>query len=138
MRLFHLPHRSRTTTCLVVACAAVLALTLGLLATSCGSTTSTSTTAGVTTSAGAAGAGAQVEIKGFAFNPASVTIKVGETVTWTNSDSVTHTIVADNGDFAKSGDLAQGATYTATFDKAGTFAYHCGVHPNMKATITVQ
>jgi plastocyanin len=155
MRLFRLPHRSRATTCLVLAGAAVLALTLGLVATSCGSATSTSTTAGVTTTASgvtsssapaggstsssvAAGGGAQVEIKGFAFNPASVTIKVGETVTWTNNDSATHTIVPDNGDFAKSGDLAQGATYTATFDKAGTFPYHCGIHPNMKATITVQ
>ena len=152
MRLFRLPHRSRTTTALVLACAAVLALTLGLVATSCGSTTSTSTTAGVTTSAGvattaggatsssaAAGGGAQVEIKGFAFNPASITIKVGETVTWTNNDGATHTVTADNsGDFQSSGNLAQGDTYKVTFDKAGTFPYHCSIHPNMKATITVQ
>ena len=77
-----------------------------------------------------------VTIAGFAFDPAALTIKVGTTVKWTNQDSVGHSVTADDNSWG-SGNLAQGNSYTFTFTKAGTYAYHCGVHPNMKATITV-
>jgi plastocyanin len=85
---------------------------------------------------GSAATGAAVEIKNFAFNPSTLTAKVGDTVTWTNSDSTAHTVTWDDGS-VDSGNLAQGATFKHTFDKAGTFSYHCKIHPNMKATITV-
>jgi plastocyanin len=78
----------------------------------------------------------KVQIANFAFNPSTLTVKVGTTVTWTNADSAPHTVTANDGSFA-SGDLNQGDSFSFTFTTAGTYAYHCGVHPGMKATITV-
>jgi plastocyanin len=77
-----------------------------------------------------------VKIAGFAFDPASVTVKVGTPVRWTNQDSATHSVTSDTGVW-DSGSIAKGETYTRVFDTVGTFAYHCGVHPSMKGTITV-
>jgi plastocyanin len=72
-----------------------------------------------------------------AFSPATLTIKVGTTVTWTNKDSTTHTVISDNGVF-QSGNMAPNATFTYTFNNAGTFPYHCSIHPSMKGTVVVQ
>jgi len=88
------------------------------------------------TSASSAAASA-VTIKNFAFSPATLDVSVGTTVTWTNNDSATHTVTADDGSF-DSGNLATGKSFTFTFKKAGTFTYHCSIHPNMKATIVVK
>ena len=55
---------------------------------------------------------------------------------WTNKDSVQHTGTADDGSF-DSGKLASGSTFSQTFSKPGTYAYHCTIHSSMKATITV-
>ena len=101
--------------------------------------TSAPTTSGVTatTTGGGATAGTKVEIKNFSFNPASLTVKTGDTVTWTNNDTATHTVVADDNSFSSS-DLAPGASFTHTFTKAGTVAYHCSIHPSMTATVVVQ
>jgi plastocyanin len=82
------------------------------------------------------GAGNAVEIKGFAFNPPSITVKVGAKVTWTNQDSTGHTVTFDQGDDT-SDTLANGKTYSEDFPKAGTFAYHCRIHPYMKGTVVV-
>lgn len=81
-----------------------------------------------------------VVIKGFTFSPANITVKAGTTVTWTNQDSVTHTVTADtaSSDAPDSGDLASGKSYSFTFQKAGTYMYHCAIHPNMVAMVTVQ
>jgi plastocyanin len=84
-----------------------------------------------------AAGGSTVAIANFAFAPASVTVAVGTTVTWTNSDSASHTVTADDGSF-KSAKLANGATFSQTFTTAGTFTYHCSIHPSMTATITVR
>jgi plastocyanin len=100
-------------------------------------TSATTAAAGSPTAAGTAAAGASVTIKDFQFTPSTVTIKVGATVTWTNDGPSTHTVTADDGSF-ESGNLAQGKTYTRTFDTAGTYAYHCAIHPNMKAQVVVQ
>jgi plastocyanin len=83
-----------------------------------------------------AATGSAVSIAGFAFAPAALTISVGTTVTWTNNDSASHTVTADDGSF-KSGTLANGATFSQTFSTPGTFAYHCGIHASMTGTITV-
>jgi plastocyanin len=142
----------------LISCLAII-LAVGVIAASCGggsggglyggggstqTTTGAPTTAGPATTAAAPGTtvaggagGAQVVMKNFAFDPASVTIKAGDSVTWTNQDSTTHTVTADNGEF-KSSDIAPGATFTFKFEKAGTFAYHCSIHPTMKATVVVQ
>jgi plastocyanin len=78
-----------------------------------------------------------VTLANFAFSPTTLTVKVGTTVTWTNKDSTSHTVVSDTGVF-DSGNLAPNATYTYVFAKAGTFNYHCSIHPSMKGTVIVQ
>ena len=87
------------------------------------------------TGAPAAGAPA-VTIKGFAFNPAAIVVPAGTTITWTNEDSARHTVTLDNG-AVTSDALSTGATYSQTFTSAGTFAYHCSIHPSMKGSVTV-
>jgi plastocyanin len=84
----------------------------------------------------AAGGGDAVTIANFAFGPASLSVAAGTTVTWTNNDSAAHTATADDGSFDSS-TIAPGATFSQAFDTAGTFAYHCAIHPNMTATIEV-
>lgn len=78
-----------------------------------------------------------INISSFQFDPATITIKVGEKVTWTNQDSVDHTVVADDNGWA-SDNLGKGVSYSHIFDKAGTYTYHCGVHPSMKGSVIVQ
>jgi Copper binding proteins, plastocyanin/azurin family len=73
----------------------------------------------------------------FAFVPASLKIAVGTTVTWTNQDSTAHTVTSDTGAWPDSGQLATGKSFSFTFNKAGTFAYHCAIHRSMTATIVV-
>lgn len=82
------------------------------------------------------GAGGGEKMSGIAFSPASMTIKAGTALTWTNADNVTHTVTADDGSF-DSGNVASGATFSHTFATAGTFAYHCNIHSSMHGTITV-
>jgi plastocyanin len=79
---------------------------------------------------------AAVDIVDFAFDPSSITIEAGGTVTWTNAGDVTHTVTADDGSF-DSGDLASGDTYSFTFDEPGTYTYFCEIHPNMTGEIVV-
>jgi len=81
------------------------------------------------------GTAATVEMKEFAFVPASVEIAVGGTVTWKNADAATHTV---KGDGWVSGDLAQGASFSKTFDTAGTYGYSCGIHPSMTGEVVVK
>ncbi len=78
----------------------------------------------------------KISIAGFAFDPAALTIPTGTTVTWTNNDTASHTVTGDDGSWG-SNSLAKGDTFSFTFTTAGTFSYHCGVHPSMTATITV-
>jgi plastocyanin len=79
-----------------------------------------------------------VIIDNFAFSPASITVKKGTTVTWTNKDSATHTVTENDGQKGPdSADLAQGKTYSFTFDTVGTFKYHCTIHTTMTGTVTV-
>ena len=80
----------------------------------------------------------QVKIANYAFSPATITVKVGTKVTWTNTDVVKHNVAMDdNADGPSSQMLAKGDTYTYTFTKAGTYKYHCTPHPYMKGTVVV-
>lgn len=79
--------------------------------------------------------GARVIISNFAYSPESITVKAGETVTWVNQDSAPHSATADNESF-DTGTLQKGQSKAVTFAKAGTFSYHCTVHPTMKASVT--
>jgi plastocyanin len=80
----------------------------------------------------------EIVIKNFAFSPSDITINVGGTVTWTNQDSMIHTVTSDTGSELDSGNMATGQSFSHKFSKAGTFAYHCILHPGMKAQIVVQ
>ena len=62
---------------------------------------------------------------------------MGQAVIWTNTDPVPHTVSADDGSWG-SGDIASGKSYQLTFVSAGTFPYHCGIHPAMQGTVVVQ
>lgn len=78
-----------------------------------------------------------VEIKNFAFNPSTITIKVGDTVRWTNKDSVAHTATANDGSF-DTGYLSYGQSKSITFSKSGTYDYYCIPHPWMKGKVIVE
>jgi plastocyanin len=76
-----------------------------------------------------------VTIQNFTFLPASLSINMGDAVTWINQDSVPHTIV---GDFATSPDLSNGQSFSFTFNQSGSFPYHCGIHPSMLGEVIVK
>src|SRR6476659_131644 len=78
-----------------------------------------------------------VDIAGFAFSPQSVAVAVGDTVTWSNADAQNHTAPANGGSF-DTGTIRGGSSKSVTFSTAGTFAYHCKIHPSMTGTIVVQ
>lgn len=83
-----------------------------------------------------------VTIEDFAFAPEELTVEVGTTVVWTNEDAVPHTVTAgspgDEADTFDSGNMAEGETFSYTFDEPGTFAYFCTIHPSMTATVVVE
>lgn len=78
-----------------------------------------------------------VSIVNMAFSPASLTVPLGTTVTWTNNDGMTHTVTSDVTGF-DSGNISMGGTYSKVFSVAGTYSYHCTIHPAMKGTIVVK
>jgi plastocyanin len=87
---------------------------------------------------GGGSANATASIVNFSYSPNPVTVSVGQSVAWQNSDSVSHTATADNGSF-NSGVIGPGATSAPmTMSTAGSFTYHCQIHPNMVATVNVQ
>ncbi len=77
-----------------------------------------------------------VEIENFAFTPQDIMIPVGETVQWINLDSVPHTSTSDTLVW-DSGVLNNGDTFEFTFNDAGVYPYHCGIHPTMTGSVTV-
>jgi YVTN family beta-propeller protein len=79
---------------------------------------------------------AAVSISKFAFVPATITIAAGQSVTWSNADSVTHTSTSDD-KIWDSGDLSPNASFSTTFSQPGTYAYHCIIHPFIRGTIIV-
>jgi plastocyanin len=81
-------------------------------------------------------ASASVTMGDLFFSPTSVTIAVGDTVTWHNTGQAPHNATADDGSF-KTPDLNNGQSASETFNQAGTFSYICTIHPNMKGTIRV-
>jgi plastocyanin len=86
-------------------------------------------------------AGAQapndVVIRNFMFSPMDITVKAGSTVTWKNLDGEPHTVVNDAGLFRSSA-LDQNDSFQFKFDRPGVYKVFCGIHPNMRETITVQ
>ncbi len=79
-----------------------------------------------------------VTIKNYTFTPSTITVVIGvnNTVTWTNEDTVNHAPTANDGSWGGTTG-AEGGTYTHTFTVAGTFPYHCAIHPTMTGTVIV-
>ena len=80
---------------------------------------------------------AAVKIDNFVFGPQTLTVSVGTTVTWTNSDDIPHTSVSTEGVF-KSKVLDTDEQFSYTFTKAGTYPYYCTIHPKMTGKVVVQ
>ena len=78
--------------------------------------------------------GNQVSMQSIAFAPSSLTVAVNATVTWTNNDNVAHNVTSDSGWFASSS-INPGGTYSHQFTAAGTYNYHCTIHPGMNGTV---
>jgi len=93
--------------------------------------------AGIFVTRGAFASATAVGITNFAFVPAVVTIPLGTVVTWTNMDNVAHTTTSDERGWDSSF-LIKGKSFSIQFNKAGTFTYHCDVHPSMKAVVIVK
>jgi plastocyanin len=132
------PHRPRL---LLVAAASSL-----LLATACGSSDG-----GTATKAGASGDGVPVSTALLAFDPKTVKVAKGQTVTWIGGDDITHVLVegtyqvgSDGLRTEQSDDKAfnlrltkKGQKVSHTYDKAGTFTYYCTIHHGMNGTVVV-
>lgn len=82
--------------------------------------------------------GNRIEIKDFAFNPQTITVKSGEKITWINRDEEPHTIVSVEKQFKKSSALDTDQEFTITAGAPGTYTYYCSVHPKMTGTIVVE
>jgi plastocyanin len=131
----------RTTALLTVAaCAAAVA--------GCGGSSNSSSSSGTgaapapaATSAAApatsSGGAVQITMKNIQFAPNKATVKVGQTVKWTNDDSVVHDVSATSGAKFKSDLFAKGKTYEFKATKPGTIKYVCTIHPGMDGTLTV-
>ncbi|MBV9315678.1 MAG: cupredoxin family copper-binding protein [Pseudonocardia sp.] len=78
-----------------------------------------------------------VTIQNFAYSPATVTVKAGTTVTWTNKDQDPHTVTSMNGGPLQSPTLNTGDSFRYTFKTPGRFEYLCTIHPFMTATVVV-
>lgn len=125
---------------LALSLALVLAMALVLVACSGGATNPYGTTTGTSTgsgsgAAGAPAAGTTISEKNIAFNPSALTVKVGDTVTFTNDDTVPHHVFVGGEDL---GEQAPGVTKTWKAAKAGAFPVKCVIHPSMTGQITVQ
>jgi plastocyanin len=116
----------RKSVCIVGLLATVMVATLLLATGSPGSSANT-----------AEPASAEVKVDNFSFGPATLTVAVGTTVTWTNRDDIPHTIVSTDKVF-KSKVLDTDEKFSFTFSKAGTYPYFCSIHPKMTGSVVVQ
>jgi amicyanin len=119
---------------ILVAVIAIVAIAVG----SHKSTMMMSTSGSSTSAPSGAVATNTVAIQNYMFSPMAITVKTGTKVTWTNKDSVHHTVTGTvAADDINSSQLAQNQSYSVTFTKAGTYSYYCQDHPYMTATVTV-
>ena len=131
--------------------AALVALSLGLVACGGGGSDSTSSEAETTAAAGEPEAGEtesepapsgeaakseKVDIVEFTYQPDPVVVQVDGKVIWQNQDTAPHTATADDGSF-DTGTIEKGKLGSETFKEPGTFTYFCEIHPTMKGTVEV-
>jgi plastocyanin len=110
-----------------------------LIAAALGAATATMLAAVVIpSSAQTAAPASAISIDNFTFTPASLTVKAGTTVTWTNRDDIPHGIASSSNAFKKSKALDTDDSFSFTFETPGTFQYFCYLHPHMTGTIVVE
>jgi plastocyanin len=120
-----------------------LALAAVLIAGCGGGSSSSTTTKSTATPAPASGGSASssgpvaVSMKDISFAPKSVSVKVGQKITWTNDDTVDHNVTSQSGEHIASSNFGKGGTFSFTPTKAGTISYVCTIHPGMDGTIVV-
>jgi len=85
-----------------------------------------------------AAAANNISIDNFTFNPPTLTVKAGTTVTWANKDDIPHGIASANNAFKRSQALDTDDSFSFTFTTPGTYQYFCYIHPHMTGTIVVQ
>lgn len=93
--------------------------------------------AGIGRAAESAPAVVQVNILNYKFDPETLTVPAGTTVTWVNHDEVPHSVMSSDKRFTSSGGLDTGESYSYTFTQAGTYAYYCSLHPFMTGKVVV-
>lgn len=79
----------------------------------------------------------RAEMRRYLFGPRAIEIRTGETVEWTNRDDVAHTVNAEDGTW-RSGAVAPGEGWRATFDQPGQYVFYCGPHPYMRGVVVVR
>jgi len=79
-----------------------------------------------------------IDISNFEFAQPVITINKGDTVKWTQRDSIGHIVTSDNNAWEPSPALKSGETFEQTFTESGTFTYHCTPHPYMKGKVIVE
>lgn len=107
---------------------------IAVVITGCGKTTTTPATS-TTSNSNTTGQANTVTIKNFAFEPATLTVKPGTVVTWTNQDSAIHKIKSPS---FNSSDLKQGETFQFQFNDPGAYGYSCAINPSMNGKIMVE
>ncbi len=83
-------------------------------------------------------ASGQVGISAMQFQPATVRVKAGDTVTWVNQEAMPHTITSPNNGLLASERLNRGGSYEHTFKETGTYVYYCSLHPSMTGKVIVE
>jgi len=91
----------------------------------------------VQNSAAAGPPAVDVKIDNFSFTPATLTVKAGTQIVWTNGDDIPHTVVSDDQSF-KSKVLDTDEKFTFTASKPGTYSYFCSIHPKMTGKVVVE
>lgn len=137
-----------TATTIVIAALIVLGATFVLInrsdtknpAPSVSSPTKTNPDESISSASDATPAAGSIDIKNMAFTPSQISVQKGATVTWTNNDTVAHTVTDDlnNVGGPASESIAPGAKYSFTFNKTGSYQYHCTFHSSMRGTIVVK
>jgi plastocyanin len=108
------------------------------LAAGCGGGGQDDKTASAPTGGGSSGSPSSISISDFKFSPATITVAGGARVSVTNRDSEAHTVTADDGRSFDSGDVAPGDSATIGAPQAGTYPYHCTIHPFMTGKLVVE
>jgi plastocyanin len=71
------------------------------------------------------------------FDPPQINVPTGSIVSWTNADSIPHTVTSDEQGLFDAGPISPGDTFENVFDSAGEFGYHCAIHPFMTGVVIV-